>query len=150
MKRLALALFLAALPMFAQESGVMRGPQADYETEINRTSAVPTTVLIAAAPRGLYEACWYQQILQKATTSSSLQAVISWNNGSAKSTSLASLNGGAMQTTPDTTNTVNSYMTGCHRFGVSDATDISGTVNYSSTGATPLQYLLYITIKRVY
>lgn len=152
MKRITLALLIvSALSVSAQESGAMRGAQAEAEkATLAQTSAIPTSPLIAAAPQGVYEVCWYQQITRAATTSSSLQTVIGYNNGAAKTTSLASLNGGALQTTADATNTLHSEMHGCAMVGVAEGTDITYQIGYASTGATSMRYLSYVIARRVY
>lgn len=116
---------------------------------VGLTAAVTTQNLYSSAPAGQYEVCWVQHITRAATTSSSLQTTIGWNNGSAKTSTLGSLDGGAFQTAADTTNVLNSTMSNCLTLWSSNAQNITYAVAYSSTGATTMQYSIYAAVRRI-
>lgn len=113
-------------------------------------AAISTTNLFASAPVGQYRVCWNQQITQAATTSSSLQTTIGWNNGAAKtSTFWVDAAAGSTGTAADTSNTLNSERGNCIQIWSAAAQNITYAVTYSSTGATPLQFSWRGTVERL-
>lgn len=114
-----------------------------------QAASIGATNLYASAPAGMYRVCWNQRITQAATTSSSLITTIGWNNGSAKTSTLASLNGGALQTTADASNALNSTLANCIIIESAASQNITYATTYASSGGTPMQYALKITAERL-
>ena len=143
----AAVMLLAAPPCFSQMH--QRFTAAADITLTAQAASIGTTSVIGTAPAGLYNVCWIQQITQAATVSSSLLTTIGWNNGSAKTTALFSLNGGALQLIADTTNVLNSTGGNCVQVFSIAGQPITYSTTYASVGATPMQYALYITVERL-
>jgi hypothetical protein len=141
-------LALAAAPRSLAQMH-QRYPAASDATLTAQAASVGTTNIVGAAPAGIYNVCWVQQITQAATVSSSLIATIGWNNGSAKTTVLFSLNGGALQLTADVTNVLNSTGGNCILVYSAAGQPITYATTYASVGATPMQYGLFITAERL-
>lgn len=140
-------LLLAALPCSAQMH--LRFPTSQDVLASGQTASIGTTNIIASAPAGLYLVCWNQQITRAATTSSSLLTTIGWNNGSAKTSALFSLNGGALQLTADISNALNSNGGNCILVWSANAQPITYATTYLSVGGTTMQYSLSIVVERL-
>jgi len=144
MKKFLLLILFAALPVAAQMH--QRFP-ASTDVLATAQSASINTTTITVAP-GIYNVCWVQQITRAATVSSALLTTIGWNNGSAKSTTLFSLNGGALQLIADSSNVLNSTGSGCVVVFSADGAITYGTT-YASVGATTMLYGIYVTAERL-
>jgi len=114
-----------------------------------QSASIGTTNIVGTAPAGIYNVCWVQQITTAATVSSSLLVTIGWNNGSSKTTTLFSLNGGVLQISADATNILNSTGGNCIMIFSSANQPITYATTYASVGATPMQYALFITAERL-
>lgn len=136
-----------AAPTF--NSLTITGKPATSVVLTTQAASIGATNLYAAAAAGLYRVCFSEIISQAATTSSSILVTIGWNNGGAKTSTLASLNGGALQTTADTSNTVNSELSNCIAFRSAAAQNITYATTYASSGATPMQYALMVSVEKV-
>lgn len=151
---LVLAAVLAVLPRFTSQAQTSTGqmhqrhPAAADVIAIGQTASIGTTNIVSTAPSGVYNVCWIQQITRAATISSSLQTTIAWNNGAAKSTTLMSSNGGALQLLGDLTNTANSTGSGCVMLFSAAGQPISYSTAYASVGATTMEYAFYVTAER--
>lgn len=128
-------------------SGV--GPIYGSVALTTQAASIGTANAYASAPAGMYRVCWDQQITRAATSTSSLLTTIGWNNGSAKTTTLASLNGGALQTTADASNTLNSEMGNCMAIYSAASQNITYATTYASSGATTMQYRLNVTVEKL-
>lgn len=145
------ALVVAPLVLFVNRAHAqmhLRYPSAADITLTNQSASIGTTSIIGTAPAGIYNVCWVHQITQAATVSSSILVTIGWNNGSAKSTTSFSLNGGLLQLTGDTTNALNSTGSNCVMVFSAANQPITYSTTYASVGATPMQYAVYITAER--
>jgi hypothetical protein len=130
-------------------TSTLTGKVANDVALATQAASIGTTNLLASAPAGRYRVSWTLQLTQAATTSSSILATIGWNNGSAKNSTLASLNGGALQVTADASNTLDSTLSGSIVIQSAASQDITYATTYASSGATPMQYSLQITIERL-
>jgi hypothetical protein len=139
-------LALMALPLAAQMH--QRFTAAADVAVISQSASIGSTSIVGTAPAGIYNVCWVQQITQAATVSSSLLTTIAWNNGSAKNTTLFSLNGGALQLIGDTSNALNSTGGNCIMIYSAANQPITYSTTYASVGATPMLYGLFITAER--
>lgn len=115
----------------------------------NQSASIGTTNLYAAAPAGLYRVCWSQTIATAAGVSSSLLTTIGWNDGAAKTSTLASLNGGAYQTTADGSNTQYSTMGNCISIYSAAAQNITYATTYASNAASAMKYTLNATVEKL-
>lgn len=97
----------------------------------------------SAPASGVYLACAWAAVTQAATTSSTLPNVtIGFSNGTAQTVTLTSTSAG---------NTVNTFQQACTPIRVGGQTAITyATGSYASTGATPMQYELWVTLSQVY
>lgn len=115
-----------------------------------QTASVGATNIVASAAAGLYRVCWVQQITTAATTSSSLQTTIAWNNGSAKSSTYwEDYAAGTAGTAADESNTLNSERGKCLVIRTASSTTITYATTYASSGATAMQYAFRITAERL-
>jgi hypothetical protein len=148
MRHLAVAIvcLLCAVSLSAQMH--QRFPAAADVLLTSQAASVGTTNIVGTAPAGIYNVCWVQQITQAATVSSSLLVTIGWNNGSSKTTTLFSLNGGALQLSADATNLLNSTGGNCIMIFSAASQPITYATTYASVGGTPMQYSLFITAER--
>jgi hypothetical protein len=113
-------------------------------------AAVAATTLATITTAGLYRVSWSQVINRAATTSSSLQTTIGWNNGTAKtSTFWLDASGGTTGTAADTSNTLWSSRGNTFVIYCAASTTITVTIAYSSTGATTLRYIYTASAERV-
>lgn len=145
MKIIALLVFLA-VPLSAQMH--QRFPASADVSLTTQAASIATSNAVSSAPTGIYNVCWVQQITQAATVSSSLVVTIGWNNGSAKTTTLFSLNGALLQITADATNALNSTGSNCVMIFSAASQAITYATTYVSAGATPMQYSLFMTVER--
>jgi hypothetical protein len=107
---------------------------ASQEASIG-TTALPIQVINL----GLYRVNTYVRVTRPGTTSS-IQVSVHWTESSqALSASATALNG----------NTVTTVQGAVFTILVDAATTISYSTTYSSTGATPMQYRLFVAVERV-
>lgn len=106
--------------------------------------AVTTLYAVPSTGAGLYRVCGNSAVTRAATTSSTMPAVtISWNNGTAQTTTLLASNTG---------NTLTSYQLSCITVRMAASQNLSydagTTVNaYASVGGTSMQYELTLTVE---
>lgn len=124
-------------------------PIVGNAADVLLTASKGTTNLVASAPAGMYRICFAETIAVAATTSSSIIVTIGWNSGAARTSTLASLNGGALTTAADTSNTVGSQLANCIVVSVVGTTNITYATTYASSGATAMQYNLTSTAERL-
>lgn len=151
MKKLTFALiFLLAISTLSAQMH-QRFPTAYTMPPLTaQAGSIGTTNVIASTPAAsLYNVCWVQQVTQAASVSSSLLVTIGWNNGSTKTSTLFSLNGGALQLVADTSNAVNSTGSNCSVIFSASGQAITYATTYVSVGGTPMQYSFYVTIERL-
>lgn len=154
MKRfLVVVAFVLALPALAQSpsAGQMhqRFPASADVTLTGQSASIGTTSIVGTASAGIYHVCWIQQITRVASVSSSLITTVGWNNGSAKSTTMLSLNGGLLQLTADATNLLNSTGSSCIMIFSADGQAITYSTTYASVGGTTMLYGFYVTAERL-
>jgi hypothetical protein len=89
---------------------------------------------------GLYEFAWYARITQAATTSSSLTVTLDWTDGGVS----PSFSGAAI-----TGNTVTTFQSETKLIRIDSLSPVRYSTVYSSSGATPMQYALYVTLTEV-
>jgi len=140
-------LVILASPVAAQMH--QRFPAAADVTLLNQSASIATTNIVGTAPAGIYNVCWIQQVTRAASVSSSLLTTIGWNNGSPKTSTLFSLNGGALGIVADISNALNSTGSNCMMIFSADGQPITYTTTYASVGGTTMQYGLFITAERL-
>lgn len=148
MKRyvLVVPLLLCALVSHAQMH--QRFPASADVLRTALTAAVNGNV-VDTAPAGIYNVCWIHQITRAASVSSSLLTTIGWNNGSAKTTTLFSINGGALQIVGDTSNVLNSTGGNCILIFSVAGQPVTYATTYTSVGSPTMEYGLYVTAERL-
>lgn len=106
-----------------------------------QAASIGTTGLpLPSVSRGLYRVSYYARITTPASTSSSLEVTLSWTDGSiALSQTFAAITGNTTATSQSGTLFVRSDA----------AAPLSYATTYSSSGATPMQYRLDITVELV-
>ena len=104
-------------------------------------ATIGTTALpIQVVSLGLYRVNTYVRVTQPATSSSSIQVSVHWTeSGQPLSASATALTG----------NTVTTVQGAVFTVLVDGATTISYSTAYSSSGATPMQYRLFVAAERV-
>lgn len=108
---------------------------------------IAVTNLLASAPVGFYRVCAFEAVTQAASSSSTMPAVtIKFNNGVAQTVTLLATDSG---------NTTTTLKQGCMVLQASAATAISydaGTTSgaYASSGGTPMQFQLRVTLETLY
>jgi hypothetical protein len=109
---------------------------------------IGNTALFASAPAGRYISTCSISITQAATASSTLPVcVLSWTDATTSTTFVAS---GSGLTTSTAANSLNYSTTASNIMDVKASTSVNySTSGYASSGATPLQYKLVITLVRV-
>jgi hypothetical protein len=89
---------------------------------------------------GVYRLSYYMRITQAATTSSSLEIVLDWTDGS----QTPSFAGAAL-----TGNLLTTYQTGSLLIHVDASSPVRYATTYASVGATAMQYRLDLTLEQV-
>ena len=89
---------------------------------------------------GLYRVSYHARVTQAATTSSSLEVIVSFTSG-----------GGAQSKTGTaiTGNTITSWESQTWLIYVDDASGVSYSTNYTSVGATAMNYEVYVVLEKV-
>ena len=118
----------------------LRHPAAEDVLRTGLTGAASGNV-IDTTPAGIYTVSWIHHITRAATVSSSLLTTIGWNNGSAKTSALFSLNGGLLQIAADTSNLLNSTGSGSIIIFSADGQPVTYSTAYISVGATTMERL---------
>lgn len=149
MRRLVIAFLSLLIAASSAAQMHQRFAAAADVTLTGQAASIGTTNIVGTAPAGIYNVCWVQQVTQAATVSSSLLVTIGWNNGSSKTTTIFSLNGGVLQLSADVTNVLNSTGGNCIMIFSAAGQPITYSTTYASVGATPMQYALYVTAERL-
>lgn len=103
-------------------------------------SLAPTPVPSVTTVTGIYRLSYFTRITQAATTASSLTVTLGWVTGGQPCTVV----GAAL-----VANTVTTNQSGVVVVTADQATSFTYSTSYSSTGATPMQYALTVTVERV-
>lgn len=99
---------------------------------------ITATNLVASATAGLYRVTYYAVITQAATTSSSLNVQIGWNDGTQAQTATSATN---------STNTLGAFIATQVPLRSAAAQAITyATPGYLTSGATPMQYSFFATV----
>jgi hypothetical protein len=106
---------------------------------VTQAASIGATNLVAAAPVGLYQVCWFVNVTRAATTSSSILVTIGWNDGVALTKA----------STAQAGNTTSVYDQACFAAYAAAATNITYATTYASSGATTMQYHLTATAERL-
>ena len=113
-----------------------------------QAATVGPSNLVASAPAGTYELCYYSVITQAATSTSSLTPTFGWNDGSARdTTSMIAANVPNFQAY--TGNSAGAILNGCVTIYSAASHNITFTFTYASSGGTPMQYSYSVTAKRI-
>lgn len=108
---------------------------------VDRAASISATDLTDGTwGAGLYRATYYARITTAATTNSSLTVTFSWTDH----TQAVSAAGAAI-----TGNTVTTLQTGTVLLYSDPASPITYATTYATSGATPMEYQLYVTLERV-
>jgi len=108
-------------------------------TIADQSAAVGATALTTGAG-GVYRLSWVLRIAQAASVSSSVQVTFTSTDGGVNVTQ-----GGA----PVTGNTTATVQSGSVLMRADDATAVTYSVAYSSSGATPMHYTLSLAVEQV-
>jgi len=114
-----------------------------------QSATVAATNVVTAAAAGMYRVCWMTQVTTPATTSSSVVVTVGWNNGSAKTSTVGSVDGAVSVASATPSNTLNSTASGCAVVTSAAAQAITYTATYASSGATAMQYALRVVAERL-
>jgi len=98
-----------------------------------------TALDLGSVSAGLYRVTYYTRITQAATTSSSLTVSFAWTDTASMSTSFAAITG----------NSITTFQSDSLMVYIDNASPITYSTTYASTGATPMQYSLRITTERM-
>lgn len=101
-------------------------------------AAIATTNLLTAPTPGMYRVAYYHEVTQAATTSSATQITLGWTSAAAQTFAGTTLN----------TNTVGNFTPNVRIVRISSG-DLTYAVSYSSSGATPMQFAIYVTVERL-
>lgn len=105
----------------------------------NQTASISTTPFSTdALAAGLYRVTWYVRVTTPATTSSSVEVVLSWTDGAIAQ----SVTGTAV-----TGNTTTSLSTQSALIHIDQSTPISYATTYASNAANEMAYALYLTLE---
>jgi hypothetical protein len=104
-----------------------------------QAASIASTPVYTSAPVGTYRFCYDLRVTQAATTSSSILITQIWNNGTAKTSAFAAT----------TTNTVGDEQGSCSILYSAAGQNISYSTTYASTGGTPMQYSVRVTVERL-
>jgi hypothetical protein len=99
-----------------------------------------TNLNMGVLSSGLYRVNYYQSVTQAATVSSSLTTAIGWTDAGVAKT----FTGAAM-----TGNTTATYQGETFPVNVDASTNVTYTVTYASSGATPMQFTFAAALERV-
>lgn len=120
----------------AAPSGVATIEKADQDASIGTT-----TIQVGTTVSGYYRISYHAQIVQAATTSSSLTVTFGFTRrGATLSASGAAITGNSLTTFQPGSLPV---------FRVDTATTITYATTYASVGATPMKYDLYVKVEQV-
>jgi hypothetical protein len=105
----------------------------------SQSASVPTTPFpLGSVSSGTYRLTYYARITQAATVSSSLAVTIGWTDGGAQSHTFPAITGNTTTTTDSQTWMV-----------VVSGAPLTYATTYSSSGATPMQYALTVTVEAI-
>lgn len=102
-------------------------------------ATIGATSAYASAPAGLYRVCYDVQVTRAATTSSSINVTVGWNNGSAQTKS----------STAVSSNALNAEDGNCYVVDSAASQNITYATTYSSSGTTTMQYALRVTVEQL-
>jgi hypothetical protein len=129
------------LAVVQQGSQVIAALTNPLDATTSLAAAVPWTTVFTVPQRGIYRIAWSEQITQAATSSSAIQLTVQWTAN------------GIQQTGGDaaalTTNATTSHQEGSLLTMVDSGTTIRYQTTYSSSGATPMQYRVAVTVELV-
>jgi hypothetical protein len=104
---------------------------------------IGSTNLVASVAAGLYEVCSWIAVTRAATSSSTMPSVtIGWNNGVAQTFQMSATS---------TSNTTTTNGKACTPVRAAASTAITySTAGFASSGATSMQYELYVTARAIF
>jgi hypothetical protein len=122
----------------AQQNAVMLQKPIAFVGQGASISSTPLTASDKAGAR-LYRVNYYIVVSQAATTSSSVTLTLTWNDGVLSQTS----------TTASPTNTLGSYVSGSVVLYGAASQTVSYSTTYASSGATSMQYALFLRVEPI-
>jgi hypothetical protein len=107
---------------------------------ITQAASIGSTALLTSPASGQYMLCYYYEITQAATTSSSIVATLNWTSASGA--------GGQNLGIAVSSNVLGGFNSGCTSIWVQSG-NVTYSTTYASSGATPMQYALRLTMTRL-